>query len=640
VSSARHQLVLLGFLCVGLSWDDYLLPLASVLLWVSCLTWLRGCVRFHPNIEGLLLAAGCLLAFLGGRLFGKSTHFFLGHGLTFIQAARLLRPLNRREKVFSLLVALAQIAAGCTFLFDLRFVPAFAAVVFLLPRALLELEAEACPAPASALRPPLGLGATAAVATTAILFFLVFPRGFLGTALPALRPSPTDLGSLLDSVVDPTRRGLAQSRRVLLQIEGAQIGYLRCYGLAECDGVRWSAAAVERVGPIYANTPEERRRSLYRRVHVRQANYLGRVLPTDGHAIEVRGKFFRRPLRNAQGAIECEALWNSANTLYEYWTIPDPKPEPLPRPYRGRFLRHPPQSARLSGWLETVLAGATNALAQARRLEAHLQTQFTYKLGAPELSRLSPVDDFIFHQREGHCERFASTLALLLRMKGIPSRVVIGYLPRSRSWTSGWHNVRFSDAHAWTEGYVDGLGWVRFDATPAATLPAPGLGWRDLWDTLDLAWTMKVVNFDGPAQLRLWNVSLQGLAQSAKWVERHAALLFGLGLAVAVGLGWQVLRQRMRWPWSLGAARRQPHVLASHYYGQMLRALARQGFHRQPQQTPLEFLSELRQRALARFEDARFITVVFCQSRYGHHAVAAARQAEIEQALERMRETG
>src|SRR5436190_6496547 len=166
----------------------------------------------------------------------------------------------------------------------------------------------------------------------------------------------------------------------------------------------------------------------------------------------------------------------------------------------------------------------------------YLQRHFTYKLGAPELNRLNAVEDFIFNRREGHCERFAATLALLLRMKGIPSRVAIGYLPRSRSLVSDWYNVRFNDAHAWTEAYFDGLGWRRLDATPAATLRAPGWGLGDLVDTLDLAWSLHVVNFDSGTQRFLLTASWQGLANLPGWGRQHAQAIGGAVLGVLASM--------------------------------------------------------------------------------------------------------
>lgn len=102
-----------------------------------------------------------------------------------------------------------------------------------------------------------------------------------------------------------------------------------------------------------------------------------------------------------------------------------------------------------------------------RRVLTHFnQEDFRYTLNPPLLSRHS-VDEFLFETRSGFCEHYASTFAVMMRMAGIPSRVVTGY-------QGGWYNergnyvlVRQSDAHAWAEVWLPGSGWTRVDPTAA-----------------------------------------------------------------------------------------------------------------------------------------------------------------------------
>lgn len=99
-----------------------------------------------------------------------------------------------------------------------------------------------------------------------------------------------------------------------------------------------------------------------------------------------------------------------------------------------------------------------------RVLEHFNQEPFRYTLNPPLLGRHS-VDDFLFETRAGFCEFYASAFAVMMRMAGIPSRIVTGY-------QGGWYNnlgnyllVRQSDAHAWAEVWLPGKGWVREDPT-------------------------------------------------------------------------------------------------------------------------------------------------------------------------------
>jgi transglutaminase-like putative cysteine protease len=633
--SARNQLILLGFICQALSWDDYLLPGLSILLWVACLSWPRRPIRFSALAECGFLVGGSGAALGLGSLLGHSVHFFIGHGLTLMQAAWLLRPLDRREKVFSVLMACFQLAVACTFLFDYRFILVFIAAAVLLPKTLLELAAELFPAPAPAVPAKPSLGAYAAVLCVTAVFFLVFPRGLLGAALPYPGGRGGAEAGLLEDVLDPTGGGHAQSGRTFMQIEGDKLGYLRCVALRRFDGTRWYADPSPAWRRIDYASPARLKQCLRRRVRVMNAAFLGRVLPTDGHVVAIAGKFFRRPFQNSYGIIECESLWNTANNAYEYSIDPNPAPERLPPAFRGRYTNYPPQSARLRAWLTGVLRGTSGPFEEARRLESYLRRNFKYELGAPRLDRLRPIDDFIFNQKAGHCERFAAALALLLRMEGIPSRILLGYLPTSRNRFTGWYNIRFKDAHAWTEAYVAGRGWLRLDATPAAAVEWTGWDLRDLLDTIDLVWYSNIIAYDSGTQQYLLNVSFQELRRWPAVARRHLGLAFGAGAGVIGMLLGLILRRhwtRRPRPW-----RRRPkaQVLADHYYGRMLRILGRRGFCRQPQQTPLEFLATLEGQGMA--PDAGLVTSLFCASRYGNAALTRGQRLEIENALARLR---
>jgi transglutaminase-like putative cysteine protease len=93
-----------------------------------------------------------------------------------------------------------------------------------------------------------------------------------------------------------------------------------------------------------------------------------------------------------------------------------------------------------------------------------LSDEFTYSTAAVRGSAMETVDDFLLSSRSGYCEQFAASFALLARIHGIPSRVVVGFLPGSES--NGTWTVDTHDMHAWVELNLDGLGWVPFDVTP------------------------------------------------------------------------------------------------------------------------------------------------------------------------------
>ncbi len=104
-------------------------------------------------------------------------------------------------------------------------------------------------------------------------------------------------------------------------------------------------------------------------------------------------------------------------------------------------------------------------------VEHYLQHGFRYEEGPPPSAY--PLETFLFKTRAGYCQQFAGSMALLLRMGGVPARVAAGFTPGS--YNSSTHQWVVSDinAHAWVEAWFPSYGWVRFDPTPAA---APALG--------------------------------------------------------------------------------------------------------------------------------------------------------------------
>jgi transglutaminase-like putative cysteine protease len=100
----------------------------------------------------------------------------------------------------------------------------------------------------------------------------------------------------------------------------------------------------------------------------------------------------------------------------------------------------------------------------------YLQDGFTYdEKPLPVRSGVPPLDAFLFDTRSGYCQHFSGAMALLLRMGGIPTRVVTGFSPGGYSKSKRAWIVRDTDAHSWVEAWFDDWGWVTFDPTPAGT---------------------------------------------------------------------------------------------------------------------------------------------------------------------------
>lgn len=150
--------------------------------------------------------------------------------------------------------------------------------------------------------------------------------------------------------------------------------------------------------------------------------------------------------------------------------------------------------------------GTSDPESLARSMVAWLQRENRYTRELPGEVE-DPLAHFLFERKEGHCEFFASALTLLLRLRGIPARVVAGYYGVSWVEAGEYWVVREGDAHAWTEAWVPGKGWVLLDATPAEERPGHAEGawaslvqWMDVWR---MRWANWVLDFDAKTQGRL-----------------------------------------------------------------------------------------------------------------------------------------
>jgi len=138
----------------------------------------------------------------------------------------------------------------------------------------------------------------------------------------------------------------------------------------------------------------------------------------------------------------------------------------------GKYLELPPLDIRISKLAEEITAKSPSNYDKAVALEQYLSTHFGYTLELPRSLPKDPVANFLFERKKGHCEYFASSMAVMLRLLHIPSRIVTGFRSGEFNDLTGQYIVRASDAHSWVEAYFPGTGWVSFDPTPAGNAPA------------------------------------------------------------------------------------------------------------------------------------------------------------------------
>ena len=236
----------------------------------------------------------------------------------------------------------------------------------------------------------------------------------------------------------------------------------------------------------------------------------------------------------------------------------------LPPGFNPRTLQLALQLRREHG------AGPEHAAAAVAAVMDRLRTGgYTYTL-EPGVYGRETADEFWFDKRAGFCEHIASSFVVLMRAMDIPARVVTGYQGGELNNVDGIWTVRQSDAHAWTEVWLQGQGWVRVDPTSAVspgrvgaferlrppenafagavrTLnPTLAAQLRSVWDAVNSRWNQVVLNYSQDRQLNL----LKNLGfSSPSWTDLAYVLLGLLVAASLIGAAWQLWERQQHDPW-------------------------------------------------------------------------------------------
>jgi transglutaminase-like putative cysteine protease len=293
-----------------------------------------------------------------------------------------------------------------------------------------------------------------------------------------------------------------------------------------------------------------------------------------------------------------------------------------PPEIRTTYLQLPQLDPRIAPLVAQITARAASPYDKATAIASYLRDEYSYTLDLREDPGRDPLAYFLFQRRAGHCEYFATAMAVMLRAAGVPSRYVTGFLPGEYNDLAGDYIVRASDAHSWVEVYFPGYGWIPFDPTPPGSLRSGGILDRfSLYvDWLQYTWGEWVVNYDFSHQLMLthalqhgsrdWRRTglayfqqqrrgmIESMVQVLTHLERIRHLLFALLLALML-LWWfvrhpdAVAGALLRWKIRGASDSAGSRGVAALEYRRMLRILERAGWRKSATQTPLEFAAAI-----------------------------------------------
>lgn len=377
--------------------------------------------------------------------------------------------------------------------------------------------------------------------------------------------------------------------------------------------------------------------------------------------MEFEGNFRQIAFDSAQSYINLDGA-RPTNTYWGVANITPPDPAALrasgkdyPARISNRYLQVPDLDPRIPDLARRVTASAPNAYDKARAVESYLQNNFGYTLDLPATTPADPLANFLFERREGHCEYFASAMAIMLRTIGIPTRVATGFRGGEFNDLTGSYIIRGSDAHAWVEVYFPNQGWVTFD--PTAASPAPSASFfgrlRLYVDAMNQFWHEWVVNYDFAHQRTLTaSITTQSIQRGAS-LRDYFANLYQRMLARARSAQrafTQSPQRQSRWalfvvcfmlllvlaPRTYKLLRAQqlarnperaPEAAASLWYNRATNHLARYGWTKAPSQTPTEFARTIDHLAIRKTVEE--FTEHYEQARFGNSAASAGQLPEL-----------
>lgn len=324
------------------------------------------------------------------------------------------------------------------------------------------------------------------------------------------------------------------------------------------------------------------------------------------------------------------------------------------------YLQLPAFDPRVRSLAAKIAGTSASNFGKASAVETYLKTHYGYTLQLPRAAVQDPLANFLFERRQGHCEYFASAMAVMLRTLGIPARVVNGFRSDEFNDLTANYVVRAKDAHAWVEAYFPGYGWQTFDPTPAGSTGTPQ-GWARLALYVDAAssfWQEWVVGYDLSHQYVLGQTAMRethdewrqlrisarqrymAMVQWAESTQEHMEhslgrwLAFGLGAALLL-LGLRFAGDVAGWireKWMAANITAAPEQAATIWYRRMALSLARRGVKKSAAQTPQEFVKEIEDEPL-RARVAEF-TDAYASARFGHSTEDAERLPNLYEEVE------
>jgi len=622
-------------------------------------------------------------------LFSRSLVGTAIHMVLFLELVKLHQDKNDRDYLYLIVLSFLKILAAASLTVDISFVGTLVFFVVSLVSMLISLDIYRCEkTPRLTTREAAVVLSRYSLWTTLWivligggLFFLIPRVGagyFARTSLP-----PLLLSGFTDSVELGQIGELKKGSAIVMhahRVSGIPFPVLKWRGVAldSFDGIRWFRKDSERRIVRPENSTYLFRReavrgdvttfnillepiattTLFGPLHVRQIS--GRQL--SGVEIDRNASLFSRYQQSQRLQYQVQS-----EIVKRVNTDPHPAIAPVvPAVIQATYLQLPENlDRRIRTLAEEITRDARTPLEKAIRVESYLRREYEYTLSLTWDPGKEPLATFLFQHKAGHCEYFASAMAVLLRAAGVPTRIVNGFLMGEYNPVGDAYIVRESDAHSWVEVYLPVSGWTEFDPTPGdSNQPDSGLfsQLHNYADAMGLFWNTYVLTYDTDSQGQLFHSAQESaenihqslesrrnrLAEIARRVAAYFSASFrrvvntgGIWTYIAIGLALALvykLRHDLLNQWWLFRLRRtgrvDGRVIDSLFY-HAVRLAEKRGTRRRESQTWREWIATVSHEQ--RRSILRRAVEVFEKSKYSEDASSPADVMVLQEAVRELR---
>ncbi len=306
-----------------------------------------------------------------------------------------------------------------------------------------------------------------------------------------------------------------------------------------------------------------------------------------------------------------------------------------------KYLQLPESlSPRVKELGSAVTQNMQGPLAKADAVERFLRTNYFYTMDTVLKHPDSDViDKFLFEQKQGHCEYFATSMVLMLRTINVPARLATGYAAYRENAIIGYYEVRRKNAHAWVEAYIEGYGWMTFEPTSPFELPreskrmiaAAGV-LTYLEDRLSAAaqsnpgsWWAEAIRKIVEFFKRLWEMIRElfnALMQAGRYILSWFAeigWMFFLAIIVSVGIAYPIIKLLVQAGEKIDLAqlrKKDARQFIIQCYREMEKILSRKKLPRRPFCAPSEYAPLVAAQLPHLVPSVEMITGLFNRARY------------------------